>query len=328
MDVAKLHQFRQQRSFDVAYYPGISPHEVNQFNWHRHPDLYEGVIALLSAQRENFLTNYKYNLIPATDNRPYFFNFFTWTLVPELLFKSNNNAVGTLERSYLSLLTTLLLATLLTITLILLALLIRKSTVQRVTSKQLAQILTYFLCLGIASIFTELAFMQQFVLHLHIPLPYATSIVLSSFLIFAGLGSHYSNQLISRQRRFFLNPLMTAGISIIVLILLYITLLPSLLPPLAFFPIAVKLILSWILMAPLAFLMGIPFPLGIAYLGECLPKLIPWVWAINGSATALSAMLLTMLTIHLGFTGTIFIAMGLYGVATLSLPIFHYQTNR
>jgi hypothetical protein len=74
------------------------------------------------------------------------------------------------------------------------------------------------------------------------------------------------------------------------------------------------------LIAPLAFLMGMPFPLGVAALGARAPDLIPWAWAINGCASVVSAVLATLLAIHLGFTGVVLLALLAYGVAALSDP--------
>ena len=78
--------------------------------------------------------------------------------------------------------------------------------------------------------------------------------------------------------------------------------------------------ISFLLIAPLAFCMGMPFPLGLARLGDKAPDLIPWAWAINGCASVLSAVLATVLAIHFGFTVVILLAVSLYGLATLAYP--------
>ena len=63
-----------------------------------------------------------------------------------------------------------------------------------------------------------------------------------------------------------------------------------------------------------------PFPLGLARLGETAPTLIPWAWAINGCASVLSPVLAVILVIHLGFTAVILLGLGFYGIAVFSFP--------
>ena len=54
---------------------------------------------------------------------------------------------------------------------------------------------------------------------------------------------------------------------------------------------AVKVMVSTVLIAPLAFLMGMPFPLGLKRVARHSAGLIPWAWGINGCASVLSAIL-------------------------------------
>ena len=49
-------------------------------------------------------------------------------------------------------------------------------------------------------------------------------------------------------------------------------------------PDALRIVISAVLIAPMAFFMGIPFPLGLARVEASDARLIPWAWAINGCA--------------------------------------------
>ena len=73
------------------------------------------------------------------------------------------------------------------------------------------------------------------------------------------------------------------------------------------------------LIAPLAWFMGMPFSLGIARVARVSADLIPWAWGINGCASVIAAILATLLAIHIGFTAVVAIAVGLYGAAALAL---------
>jgi hypothetical protein len=85
-------------------------------------------------------------------------------------------------------------------------------------------------------------------------------------------------------------------------------------------PDAVRILISAALIAPLAFFMGMPFPLGLARLEAADARLIPWAWAINGCASVTGAVLATLLAIHVGFTAVVIAALVLYAVAAAARP--------
>jgi len=66
--------------------------------------------------------------------------------------------------------------------------------------------------------------------------------------------------------------------------------------------------------------MGMPFPLGLGRLADYAPTLIPWAWAINGCASVVSAVLATLLAVHLGFSTVIAAALGLYALTLWVFP--------
>ena len=59
-EIETLKAFCRTRSFDVAYYPGMSAAEANQFNVLPQAYLYDGAIALLGEEREEFVGRYKF----------------------------------------------------------------------------------------------------------------------------------------------------------------------------------------------------------------------------------------------------------------------------
>ena len=85
-------------------------------------------------------------------------------------------------------------------------------------------------------------------------------------------------------------------------------------------PDALRIVISAALIAPLAFFMGMPFPLGLARVEAIDARLVPWAWAINGCASVTGAVLATLLAIHVGFTAVVVAALMLYGVAAAARP--------
>ena len=80
----------------------------------------------------------------------------------------------------------------------------------------------------------------------------------------------------------------------------------------AIYPIILKIIISLILIAPLALCMGMPFPVALGKLSTAEHTYIPWAWGINGCASVISAVLASLLAIHFGFTLVILFAVSLY----------------
>ena len=102
--------------------------------------------------------------------------------------------------------------------------------------------------------------------------------------------------------------------------LLYLLALGPLFSELVSLHIGWRVLVSVLLIAPLAFCMGMPFPLGMARLAASAPGLGPWAWGINGCASVLSAILAALLAIQFGFMAVVLVALLLYCVAALSYP--------
>ena len=85
--------------------------------------------------------------------------------------------------------------------------------------------------------------------------------------------------------------------------------------------LVVRIGISVALIAPLATLMGMPFPLALKILVDRAEHLVPWAWGINGCASVISAMVATLFAIHFGFTQLILLAVLLYFIAYKVLAV-------
>jgi hypothetical protein len=88
----------------------------------------------------------------------------------------------------------------------------------------------------------------------------------------------------------------------VVAILLYPIVLPWLFQGLLGAPLALRLLATVVGMAPLGFLMGVPFPSGLAWLAKHAPGLIPWAWAVNGCTSVLASVLAALISLSVGFS--------------------------
>ena len=314
-EIDRLRAFSKARSFDPVWYPGMAAGEANRFNILAQPYFFEAALALTGDDSESFMARYKFNIEPATDNRPYFFNFFRWGVVPEILELRGQGGLPLLESGYLVLMAALLQAAVISVVLIVLPLWRpggHGTSPQHDVSR--ARTVLYFFAIGIAFLFIEIAFIQRFIQFLHHPL-YAVSVVLTAFLLFAGLGSAWTSRRHDGGRTVVL-----AVCGIALLGMFYLLALGPLFSELVSLHILWRVLVSVLLIAPLAFCMGMPFPLGMARLAASAPSLTPWAWGINGCASVLSAILAALLAIQFGFMTVVLVALLLYGVAALSYP--------
>jgi len=312
-DVAAIREFARSRSFDTSWVPGIQASDTNRFNLLDEAYLYEGTTALLGEHADEYIERYKFYIAPASDNQPYFFHFFKWATLPEVIALRKTGGASLIEWGYLILIATLLQATIAGLVLILLPLSRVKRSWPAGTGPRIGG---YFLLLGLAFLFIEMAFIQKFILFLSHPL-YAVAVVLSGFLVFAGLGSAWSEKLAQRLSTSSRSPVAVAVGGIVLLSLMYVTLLPYVFQRFIGYSDLVKIAMSITLIAPLAFSMGMPFPLGLKRVARTAPDFIPWAWGINGFASVVSAVLATLLAIEFGFTAVIVLALISYVAATL-----------
>ena len=316
-EVGAIRAFATARGFDLAYYPGIVAADANRHNVWPEPDLYHGAQALVGPARTAFLDDYKFDLEPATDDRPYFFHFLKWRVVPELLAIGPAGGVPLIEWGYVIVVATLAQAAVVGIVLVLLPLTVLRRGVARPGRWPLGRVAVYFLALGLAFLFIEIAFMQRFVLFLAHPL-YAIAVVLAAFLVFAGFGSGFAARLAAAPLP--VRPITLAVAGIALFAGLYIAILPVLFDWLAPLAEPARVIAAVALIAPLGFCMGLPFPLGLSSLGADAAELVPWAWGINGCASVLSAVLASVLAVHFGFTVVVALAVGLYLLAAITFP--------
>ena len=323
-EIADIREFAAGRSFDTAWYPGMPRNEANRFNVLPEPYLYDGTVRLLGDDRDDFIERYKFDVTPATDDRPYFFHFFKWSAFEEMISLREQGGAGLIEWGYLVLAGTLVQASIAGAVLILVPLSVIRPSWSRGTGRWMGG---YFLLLGLAFLFVEMAFIQKFILFLSHPL-YSVAVVLAGFLLFAGFGSACSAYLARRAEARMRSPLTLVVVAIVAIALVYLLLLPFMFDRFAGLPDIPKIAISLMLIAPLAFFMGMPFPIGLSRVATTAAAFIPWAWGINGFASVVSASLATLLAIEFGFSAVIMLAMFLYGIAALVFRAWPAKFNQ
>jgi hypothetical protein len=152
----------------------------------------------------------------------------------------------------------------------------------------------------------EMAMLQKFVLFLAHPI-YSAAVVIASFLVFAGIGSA------TAWMRSPFAPLC----GVIAIGALEMIFLPKLFPLALAAPLLVRVLIAVIAIAPLGFLLGMPFPLALRRVSTNAPSLVPWAWGINGCLSVVAASLAPLLASHFGFNFVIALGLGCYFIAAL-----------
>lgn len=259
-------------------------------------ELFNGTISL-----NEFYDYYPYRIDPVTDDDPFYFNF---------------------ERPIPKTLSGLIkLALLLTVFFIAIPWIIRRQRTAKLPKNTLSFV-TYFSLLGVAFMLLEIALIQRFILFLGHPTR-ALSVILFSLLLSSGIGSFVSAW---AQKTRPLKNVLLACTFIIIIITIYGLSLPSLF---AFFlpeDIMARTVISVLLLFPLGFFMGIPFPTGIRFLTDSSDQSIPWMWGINGAMSVLGAVFATAIGIMWGFTYAM--AIGALAYFIVFLCAWYFQTRK
>jgi hypothetical protein len=312
--IANVRRFAQEHCFDLVHLPGIKPDEVNQFHiLQEGPIYYDSAQQMLSEEYESFYSNYAYNVRPATDDQPYFLDFFKWKSLPHMMRTMGRRWLQFSEWGYLVLVATLLQALCAGVLLILLPLWVAKP-IKAVRARRLSTLI-YFLLLGLAYMFLEMGFIQKMTLLIGHPV-FGVAVTLLGFLFFSGCGSLASGRSFKSPK--IISHLIPIAVSaIIILGIAEITVMTVWFDWLMGFSRSGRILLGVVITAPPAFFMGMPFPIALKQLNTHSQPLVPWAWGVNGFASVIGAVLGTFLAISVGFTALTLIALACYFLAAI-----------
>jgi hypothetical protein len=273
-----------------------------------HP-LYKSLMRDTGEKRKQLLGGMRYILDPVTDDSPFFFRFFRWgDLLRQTDYgPAHTSALGQLV--LLVLLVSLIALSGLFIAAPLLAFRRRSLPIDRRT----IGMLTYFMALGLGFMLLEISLMQRLVLYLGYP-TYALSVVLFSLLVFLGAGSYLSRRLVGHETR----ALLIALGCVFLLVVFYRLGLPMVEQSTLGAPLAVRILITLLMLAPLGLVLGIFFPLGIRRAESIHPDLVPWAWGINGCASVTASVLAVIIAMGFGFGAVWLLALITYSVGILA----------
>lgn len=252
-------------------------------------------------------------LHPVTDDSPFFFQMTRWSrLRVDAL--AGFTGRGVLDPTALPVAQIVLIAALALALLLSVALLATPLMARAVPRAGRWRWLAYFAALGIAYIVVEVVLMQRLALLLGHP-TYSVTLTLFAILLFSGLGATWVDRLVAPAAtlaRTLLPALLAA-------LLFTAFLLPRLVPMWLPLTLPVRVALALAVIAPAAFVMGMPFPLAIRALGARHPGLIAWGWAANGCGSVVGSVLAVLGAMLTGFTAVLVFAAAMYAAALVLL---------
>ena len=87
-------------------------------------------------------------------------------------------------------------------------------------------------------------------------------------------------------------------------------------------PLPIRALVVIVMIFPVGFFLGMPFPLGILAIERLPAGAIAWAWALNGLFTVVGGVASVLFGIFFGFKLSLTIALAVYGFAFLSfIPI-------
>ena len=178
--------------------------------------------------------------------------------------------------------------------------------------------LIYFACLGLGFIMVEMVLLQRFTLFLGQPI-YTLAVVLAGLLVSTGMGSYWASHF-REASRLSLLPVIAVVLAAVAATALLTPYIFSLALPLA---LPWRVIISLALIAPLGFILGMPFPNGLRIVAEEAPALVPWAWGVNGFFTVIGSVSSVILAMALGFRIVLAVAAGSYllALAAITWPV-------
>lgn len=261
-------------------------------------------------------------LMPATDDKPFFNQHVRWSTLGWNSFKdvfsqsTPRAARMALENKPIAEVTLLviLMQSIVLAAILILIPLFRYSR-QGLQFNNKWRYLSYFACLGLGFIMIEIAFIQRFTLYLGQPV-YTLAVIISGLLLFTGIGSYLSGKwdttsIVLSRKYFPLLLLLIIVTSFVTPILFHVTIQWGL---------SARIVMTLLLMCPMGILLGTPFPVGIKTVSAESNSFIPWAWGVNGFFTVIGSVAAVILGMMFGFKVVILLAACFYLAAMFLLP--------
>jgi len=280
------------------------------YNWQ--DNIFNSTIRASNLERALIIDEYPYNIRPINDDNPFFFQFYRWRSLWHPMASKGGYFIERFPLGLAVLFVSLVQIFLLAAAFIIAPLLPQGAQLRRIKHK--VRVLVYFGALGLGFIMVEIALLQKYTVFVGGPI-YSMAITLFAILVFSGLGSLLS-------QRF--NPSGRHSLTLIIAILVVGISAESIfadyaLPQLMFLPHGARCLVTIAALAPLAIMMGMPFPMGLRVTQRLGKIIVPWAWGVNAVTTTLGSILCVLASMTWGFTASLLAAGVIYLIGLVAL---------
>lgn len=262
------------------------------------------------SERRRFLAEYAFDVSAATDDRPFFFEFYRWRNLFRSADSKGGYVITRMPVGYAVLAASLIQMGLLSAIFILGPLWSERSRLRG--QSQLVRRLVFFSVLGLGFMGIEVASIQAVTVFLGAPV-YSMAVTLASLLVATGIGSLRSGRSGHPQRL-----MRDAVVGIGAWAALTYLLLAPLLDVAIGWPLIARGTLVALWLFPAGLCLGVPFPTAIRSLQSERPALAPWAWSVNACASVIGTLAVVLASMKLGFRATMMLSAGLYCLGYLS----------
>lgn len=324
-DIATLQTWAAERSFDISWRPGLNIATVRAslFNDLPSVSLASGQIVLtgpndaIANEVEAVLAGRPspsaeaFHIRPATLDRPAFYASLRLEDLPTLIRRLE--VLPQAEIGALVNIAVLGQAILIALLVLSAPLLFRRRT-SGAKDKPRAWPALYFPALGLGFLLIEIWLIDKAAFWLN-DYSSAFALVLTSMLIFSGLGSMIAGRCAALPK--------AASLIGLVVILGWIAAMwmgaEDFMMRTLDQPWAIKGAMVVLAAAPVSLALGLPFPLGLIQVGD--GRSLPWAWGLNGAFSVVATPLANLMSRDIGFSSLLIIGAGLYVLAFLVLPV-------
>jgi hypothetical protein len=311
-ETRSLQQFASDLNFDLVYLPDMDPKLANKYNIFKEPYHFNEISRLAEAvakgAEQQYFSTYLLDVRPQTDRRPFPGRFLKWPRL-KALYESMGSRLYALFMSGEVIVSVVFIEALaVAVFLLVIPILVFLKANRKPSTAQGI----YFLGVGAGFMFGELFFIKQYILIFSDPI-ISFTVVLSAILVFSSLGGLWSQRI-----KFKVLRLRNLLLILIALLLATIMGIEWIVDQILKLPIIWQYISAFLLLCPIGFLMGLPFPLGMRYLLQN-PTQRAYAWSANGCASVLASIGSAQIALSFGLPHIMFAAILAYAFALLAV---------
>jgi hypothetical protein len=253
--------------------------------------------AVSSGKEREFLDLYPLDIRPTSDNRPFFFDV------------GRYDRPGAWQAEHVLILRNLL-GTVVLLSIVLILVPVWRLRVRG--SSDMLRALAFFASIGLAYMFVEVWLLHRLGMFLgHQTL--ALMVVLAALLMSSGVGAASAERI-----RLGARPRVVLAVAVIVSMVAFgHFVLPPLLITLSDASFVTRVVVTFVYVAPLGFVMGLPFPAGLAWIRALDPASVPWCVGINACASVLATVAVVPIAVASGYSMVALAGAGLYCLTAL-----------